>query len=114
MTQKEIDKMGGDPISEEGKIFLSEIPVVSGLTTGEYNDLAHDFLVTTKHNQFTSGDDEGYERFDTEYINLTYEPVIELVNYSKRMILKSIFVLEVAFILFVPFLTKLMVFPLKK
>ena len=83
MTQKEIDKTGGHPISEEGKIFLSEIPVVSGLTTGQYNSLAHDFLVTTKHNQLTSGDDEGYERFDTEYINLTYKPVIELVNYLK-------------------------------
>ncbi|MDJ0556688.1 MAG: haloacid dehalogenase-like hydrolase [Microcoleaceae cyanobacterium MO_207.B10] len=83
-TQKRIDQTGGDPISEEGKTFLSGIPVASGLTTGEYNSLAHDFLVTTKHNELTSDNDEGYERFDTEYINLTYKPVIELVNYLKE------------------------------
>jgi phosphoserine phosphatase len=84
MTQKEIDQTGGHPISEEGKTFLSEIPVVSGLTTGEYKSLAHDFLVTTKHNELTSDNDEGYKRFDTEYIKLTYKPVIELVNYLKE------------------------------
>ncbi len=83
MTQKEIDKNGGHPISAEGKTFLSEIPVVSGLTTGEYNSLARSFLDTI-HSDITSTDEGGYERFDTAYINLTYKPVIELVNYLKE------------------------------
>ncbi|NEP90371.1 MAG: haloacid dehalogenase-like hydrolase [Okeania sp. SIO2C2] len=81
-TQKRIDKTGGHPISEEGKTFLSEIPVVSGLTTGEYNSLARSFLDTI-HSSVTSNDDGDYQRFDTAYINLTYKPVIELVNYLK-------------------------------
>ncbi|MGK7881410.1 MAG: HAD family hydrolase [Crocosphaera sp.] len=84
MTQKEIDQMGGSPISEEGKISLSESTVTLEVTTDEYDTLAYDFLVGTKHNKLTSEDDEGYERFDTEYINLTYKPVIELVNYLKE------------------------------
>ena len=84
MTQKKINETGENPISEEGKISLSESTVTLEVTTDEYITLAHDFLVTTKHNQLASGDDEGYERFDTEYINLTYKPVIELVNYLKE------------------------------
>ncbi|MEL7035061.1 MAG: HAD family hydrolase [Cyanobacteria bacterium J06592_8] len=83
MTQKEIGKTGGHPISEEGKAFFSEIPVVSGMTTGEYNSLARSFLDTI-HSDITSTDEGGYERFDTAYINLTYKPVIELVNYLKE------------------------------
>lgn len=84
MTQKEINKAGGHPISEEAKAFLSEIRGFSGLTTGEYNSLAYNFLSTTKHSGLTSENDAGYQRFDTEYINLTYKPVIELVNYLKE------------------------------
>jgi phosphoserine phosphatase len=83
MTQKEIDENGGHPISEEGKAFLSEITGVSGLTAGEYNSLARSFLDTV-HSSVTADDDGDYQRFDTEYINLTYQPVIELVNYLKE------------------------------
>ncbi|NES84700.1 MAG: haloacid dehalogenase-like hydrolase [Moorea sp. SIO2B7] len=83
MTQKKMDKTGGHPISEEGKTFLSEIPVSRGMTTGEYNSLARGFLDTI-HSSITSDDDGGYQRFDTAYMNLTYQPVIELVNYLKE------------------------------
>lgn len=83
LTQKKIEKTGGHPLTEEGKTFFSEIPVVTGLTTGEYNSLAYNFLTTTKQSDLASENDQGYERFDTEYINLTYKPVIELVNYLK-------------------------------
>ncbi|MDJ0662509.1 MAG: HAD family hydrolase [Crocosphaera sp.] len=83
MTQKEIEKTGGDPISEEGRISLSEIPVFSGLTTDEYNTLARSFLDNI-HSSVTSEDDGNFQRFDTKYINLTYKPVIELVNYLKE------------------------------
>ncbi|NES74825.1 MULTISPECIES: HAD family phosphatase [unclassified Okeania] len=82
-TQKKINKTGGHPISEEGKTFLSEIPVVSGMTTGEYNSLARSFLDTIQ-SDITSNDEGGYQRFDTQYINLTYKPVIQLVNYLKE------------------------------
>lgn len=83
MNQKKIEKTGAHPISEEGKTFLSEIPAVTGITTGEYKSLTYDFLTTTKQSELTSENDEDYERFDTEYIHLTYKPVIELVNYLK-------------------------------
>ncbi|MGK7962475.1 HAD family hydrolase [Crocosphaera sp.] len=83
MTQKEIDKTGGHPISEEGKISLSEIPITLGLTTDEYDTLARSFLDNI-HSDMASEDDGDFQRFDTEYINLTYKPVIELVNYLKE------------------------------
>ncbi|NEP56523.1 MAG: haloacid dehalogenase-like hydrolase [Symploca sp. SIO2G7] len=79
---KKMDTIGGHTISEEGKTFLSEIPVISELTTGQYKSLARSFLDTI-HSSVTSDDEGGYQRFDTAYINLTYKPVIELVNYLK-------------------------------
>ncbi|MBD2297590.1 haloacid dehalogenase-like hydrolase [Nostoc sp. FACHB-87] len=84
MTQKEIEKTIGEPISAEGKIILSEIPSTIGITNGQYKTQAHDFLVNTNHNKLASSDDKGFIRFDTPYINLTYQPVIELVNYLKE------------------------------
>ena len=84
MTEKELDQTGRYPISEEGKIFLSGIQVFSGITTGEYNSLAYDFLENMIHSNFADQDDGDYQRFNTPYIKLTYEPVIELVNYLKE------------------------------
>ena len=78
MSEKELDQTGGYPISEEGKNFSSGIPVFSGITTGEYNSLAYDFLKNIIHSNFTYKDDGDYQRFNTPYIKLTYEPVIEL------------------------------------
>jgi len=84
MTEKELDQTGRYPISEEGKIFLSGIQVFSGITTGEYNSLAYDFLENMIHSNFADQDDGDYQRFNTPYIKLTYKPVIELVNYLKE------------------------------
>ncbi|NEO77592.1 haloacid dehalogenase-like hydrolase [Moorena sp. SIO4G3] len=67
----------------DSRLFnLSEREV--GLTTGQYKSLAYNFITTTKQSDLTSEGDKDYERFDTEYINLTYKPVIELVNYLKE------------------------------
>ena len=68
MTEKELDQTGRYPISEEGKIFLSGIQVFSGITTGEYNSLAYDFLENMIHSNFADQDDGDYQRFNTPYI----------------------------------------------
>ncbi|MDJ0728971.1 MAG: HAD family hydrolase [Crocosphaera sp.] len=82
MTQKAIDKTGREPISEEGKISLSEIPVTLGLTTDDYDTVARSFL-NNIHSAMASEDDGDYQRFNNPYIELTYQPVIELVDYLK-------------------------------
>ena len=70
------------PFQED--FIKSGIQVFSGITTGEYNSLAYDFLENMIHSNFADQDDGDYQRFNTPYIKLTYKPVIELVNYLKE------------------------------
>ncbi|MDJ0618466.1 MAG: HAD family hydrolase [Calothrix sp. MO_192.B10] len=71
-TKKKIDTNGDRNISDEIKSFLSDIAVFDGITTDSYISQAHDFVYNQKHPEY-----------DAEYIQLTYKPVIGLVNYLK-------------------------------
>ncbi len=77
-TQKEIDTNGDRNISDEIKSFLSDIAVFEGITTDSYIQQAHDFV-------YGVGvyDNIKHPEYDAEYIQLTYKPVIGLVNYLK-------------------------------
>ncbi|MGB5771416.1 MAG: HAD family hydrolase [Crocosphaera sp.] len=73
-----------DVDSEEIKIFLAAKAIFDGITTDEYINQAGDFLENTNHNDplFSTEKDYG-QRFDAKYVDLTYKPVIGLVNYLK-------------------------------
>ena len=82
-TQKELDVNRDSKIdSDEILVALNDMAVFEDITTEEYINTAHDFVHNTNHQALTASD-EKYERFDAEYIDLTYQPVIELVNYLK-------------------------------
>lgn len=84
-TQKEVDaNRDGKIDSDEIKVVLNDIAVFEGISTEEYIALAQNFVYNTNHDDLSFGDNQQYQRFDAKYKDLTYKPVIELVNYLKE------------------------------
>ena len=83
-VQKEIDANGdGEIDSGEIKTALADAAVFEDISTEEYIKIAADFVNNTNHNSLSFGDNQTYSRFDAKLKDLTYKPVIELVNYLK-------------------------------
>lgn len=83
-TQKELDTNRDSKIdSDEIKVVLNDIAVFEGIGTEEYIALAQNFVYNTNHDDLSFGNNQQYQRFDAKYKDLTYKPVIELVNYLK-------------------------------
>ena len=86
ITQKQLDRNKDGKIdSPEIKSVLDEIAVFEDITTDEYIALARDFVYDTTQSDLSFPDDDNpaFTRFNAKYIDLTYKPVIELVNYLK-------------------------------
>lgn len=83
-TRRELDANRDRKVdSDEIKIVLNDIAVFEGISTEEYIALAQDFVYNKNHDDFSFGDNQQYPRFDAKYKDLTFKPVIELVNYLK-------------------------------
>lgn len=67
-AKKDIDHVDSDEI----KTALNDIAVFDGITTDDYDQLASNFL-----------NNENHPDYNAQYIELTYKPVIELVDYLK-------------------------------